>query len=126
MLVGKHEANIAGNGLATAAWLVGATASQITTRGIGQFVVVKARERPDLAYIATVIHVLLGIVSMAAIYVYRDPIAHWIAADGMGKFVPGLILASMLDRICLVPERVLMRSMDFRVVSISRTVGDLL
>ena len=32
----------------------------------------------------------------------------------------------MLDRISLVPERVLMRSMDFRVVAISRTVGDLL
>lgn len=145
MLVGKIVANIAGivgtivvinlldandgkaeYGLATAAWLVVATASQITTLGIGQFVVVKARERPDLAFIATVIHVLLGVFSMAAIYVYRDPIGHWIAADGMGKFVPGLILASMLDRICLVPERVLMRSMDFRVVSISRTVGDLL
>src|SRR3569832_1389322 len=133
MLEGKIVANIAGivgtivvinlldandgkaeYGLATAAWLVVATASQITTLGIGQIVVVKARERPDLAIIAP------------AIYVYRDPIAHWIAADGMGKFVPGLILASMLDRICLVPERVLMRSMDFRVVSISRTVGDLL
>ena len=145
MLVGKLVANVAGivgtivvinlldadngkaeYGLATAAWLVVATASQITTLGIGQFVVVKARHRPDLAFIATVIHVALGVISMIGVYLYREPIGHWIDADGMGKFVPGLIVASMLDRISLVPERVLMRSMDFRVVAVSRTVGDLL
>jgi lipopolysaccharide exporter len=145
MLVGKLVANVAGivgtivvinlldaksgkaeYGLATAAWLVVATASQISTLGIGQFVVVKARNRPDLAFIATVIHVGLGVLSMVAVYYYREPIGHWIDADGMGEFVPGLILASMLDRISLVPERVLMRSMDFRVVAVSRTLGDLL
>jgi PST family polysaccharide transporter len=145
MLVGKLVANVAGivgtivvinlldadsgkaeYGLATAAWLVVATASQITTLGIGQFVVVKARDRPDLAFIATVIHVALGVVSMIAVFYYREPIGHWIAADGMDRFVPGLIVASMLDRLSLVPERVLMRSMDFRVVAVSRTVGDLL
>lgn len=145
MLVGKLVANVAGivgtivvinlldahsgkaeYGLATAAWLVVATASQITTLGIGQFVVVKARDRPDLAFLATVIHVSLGVVSMIGVYIYRGPIGHWIDADGMDRFVLGLIVASMLDRVSLVPERVLMRSMNFRVVAISRTLGDLL
>jgi PST family polysaccharide transporter len=145
MLLGKIVANVAGivgtilvinlldagagkaeYGLATAAWLVVATASQVSTLGIGQFVVVKARDRPDLAFHATLIHIALGVVAMTAVYAWREPIAHWIDADGMGRFVPGLVAASMIDRLSLVPERILMRTMSFRTVAVSRTVGDLL
>ncbi len=144
MLVGKLVANVAGivgtilvinlldagagkaeYGLATAAWLVVATASQFTTLGIGQFVVVKARDRPDLAFHATVFHNAIGVVAMLAVYAGRDRIASWIDAEGMSRFVAGLAVATMLDRISLVPERVLMRSMKFRIVAVSRTLGDL-
>ena len=112
-------------GLATAAWLAVAVASQVTTLGIGQFIVVKAANRRDLAFHATVIHLVLGVVAMLGIYAFQDPIANWINAEGMGRFIPGLIVATMIDRLCLVPERVLMRSHDFRTVALARTAGDL-
>lgn len=145
MVLGKFVANLAGivgtivvinlldkqdgtaeYGLATAAWLTVAVVSQVTTLGIGQFIVVKAKGRDDLAFHATVIHFTLGIVAMAAVYAFQDPIAHWIKAEGMGEFIPGLMVATMIDRLCLVPERVLMRSHEFRTVAIARTAGDLL
>ena len=144
MLVGKVVANIAGivgtilvinlldrgengkleYGEAMAAFIVVATASQITTLGIGQFVVVKAAQRRDLAFHATAIHVVLGGVAMVGAYVFRDPLGAWVKAPTMGRFVAGLAVAMMLDRLSLVPERVLMRSLNFRVVAISRTLGD--
>src|SRR4051812_27268658 len=112
-------------GLATAAWLSVAVVSQVTTLGIGQFIVVKAANRRDLAFHATLIHVSLGVVAMVAIYLFQDRIADWINAQGMSRFIPGLIVATMIDRLCLVPERVLMRSHDFRTVALARTAGDL-
>src|ERR1044071_2637450 len=144
MLVGKVVANVAGivgtilvinlldrgengkleYGEAMAAFIVVATASQITTLGIGQFVVVKTAQRRDLAFHATTIHVVLGVVSMIGVYLLRDPLGAWVKAPTMGRFVAGLAVAAMLDRISLVPERVHMRSLNFRVVAISRTLGD--
>jgi O-antigen/teichoic acid export membrane protein len=144
MLVGKVVANVAGivgtilvinlldrgangkleYGEAMAAYIVVATASQITTLGIGQFVVVKAAQRRDLAFHATTIHVGLGVVAMVGVYAAREPLGAWVGAPGMGRFVAGLAVALMFDRLSLIPERVLMRSLDFRVVAISRTLGD--
>jgi O-antigen/teichoic acid export membrane protein len=144
MLVGKIVANVAGivgtilvinlldrgdngkleYGEAMAAYIVVATASQITTLGIGQFVVVKAANRRDLAFHATVIHIVLGVVAMLGAYAFRDPLGEWVGAPGMGRFVAGLAVALMFDRLMLVPERVLMRALNFRVVAISRTLGD--
>src|SRR5258706_10900768 len=144
MLVGKIVANVAGivgtilvinfldrgdngkleYGEAMAAYIVVATASQVTTLGIGQFVVVKAANRRDLAFHATVIHIVLGVVAMVAAYAFRDPLGEWVGAPGMGRFVAGLAVAMMFDRLMLVPERVLMRSLNFRVVAVSRTLGD--
>jgi lipopolysaccharide exporter len=111
-------------GEAMAAFIVVATASQITTLGVGQFVVVKTAERRDLAFHATVIHVVLGAVAAVAVYVLRDPLGEWVKAPTMGRFVGGLAIAMMFDRMALIPERVLMRSLRFRVVALSRTVGD--
>ena len=144
MLVGKIVANVAGivgtivvinlldrgangkleYGEAMAAFIVVATASQITTLGIGQFVVVKTANRSDLTFHATMIHVALGLVAMIAVYLARAPLGDWVGAPGMGRFVAGLTVALMFDRVMLVPERVLMRSLKFRAVAIARTVGD--
>jgi O-antigen/teichoic acid export membrane protein len=112
-------------GEAMAAYIVVATASQITTLGIGQFVVVKAAKRPDLAFHATTIHVVLGVIAMIAVYAARAPVGEWVGAPNMGRFVAGLAVAFMFDRLSLTPERVLMRSLSFRIVAISRTLGDL-
>jgi len=144
MLVGKIVANVAGlvgtvvvinildrgangkleYGEAMAAYIVVATASQFTTLGVGQFVVVKAAQRRDLAFHATAIHVVLGVIAMVGVYATRNPLGRWVGAPGMGRFVAGLAIALMLDRVSLIPERVLMRSLHFRTVALSRTSGD--
>jgi len=144
MLVGKIVANVAGvvgtilvinlldrgvngkleYGEAMAAFIVVATASQITTLGVGQFIVVKTAHRRDLAFHATTIHITLGVIAMVAVYLARDPLGAWVGAPGMSRFVAGLTVAFMLDRLMLVPERVLMRSLNFRAVAIARTTGD--
>lgn len=145
MLAGKIIANVAGlvgtiivinlldrgangtleYGEAMAAYIVVMTASQVTTLGLGQFVVVKAASRRDLVFHATFIHTVLGIVAMASVYIFRDPLGALIGAPGIGRFVPGLAVAIMLDRISLVPERVLIRAFNLRTVAVSRTLGDL-
>jgi PST family polysaccharide transporter len=145
MLAGKIVANVAGlvgtiivinlldrgpngtleYGEAMAAYIVVMTASQITTLGLGQFVVVKGGSRPDLVFHATLIHIVLGLAAMVGVYALREPLGALIGAPGIGRFVAGLTVAIMLDRITLIPERVLIRQFHLRTVALSRTVGDL-
>jgi PST family polysaccharide transporter len=112
-------------GEATAAYLVVATAAQITTLGVGQFVVVKGEGRGDLAFLATSVHVALGLVAAVAVYACREPLGAWIGAPGMGRFVAGFAIAMMFDRISLIPERVLIRAFRMRTVALTRTGADL-
>ena len=111
-------------GEAIDAFLIVYSVSQITTLGIGQFIVVKARDRRDLAFHATAIHLTLGVVALISVWVFREPLDELVGAPGMGRFVAWMGLAMMIDRISLVPERVLMRNMQFRVVAIARTFGE--
>lgn len=144
MLAGKIVANVAGligtivvinlldrgengtheYGEAMAAYLVVATASQITTLGVGQFVVVKARDRRDLTFHATSLHIALGLLAAAGVYACREPLGAMIGAPGMDRFVAGFALAMLVERVGLIPERVLIRELRMRTVALSRTAGD--
>ncbi len=112
-------------GEATAAYLVVATAAQMTTLGVGQFVVVKGGGRDDLAFHATSVHIALGLLAAVGVYACREPLGDWIGAPGMGRFVAGFVVAMMFDRVSLIPERVLIRALRMRTVALSRTVADL-
>src|SRR5207253_1002410 len=46
-------------------------------------------------------------------------------APTMARFIPGLALSTLLDRLSYMPERILVRDMRFRVVSLARTAGEL-
>jgi PST family polysaccharide transporter len=145
MLVGKIVANVVGlvgtvvvinlldrgdngtleYGEAMAAYVVVATAGQITTLGVGQFVVVKAADRRDLAFHATSIHLALGALAAVGVFALREPVGDWIGSPNMGRFVGGFAISMLIDRVGLVPERVLIRALRMRVVALSRTGGDL-
>jgi PST family polysaccharide transporter len=42
----------------------------------------------------------------------------------MAEYLPGLALSVVLNRISIIPERVLVREMQFRMVGVARTVGE--
>ncbi len=112
-----------GEALVTA--IVVGTASTFSSLGIGQFVIVRAGGRPDLTFHATVFQMVLGLLAAGIVVLFQEPLGAWANAPAMGRYVPALVLSMLLDRVWLVPERMLMRDMRFRRVAMARSGGEL-
>jgi lipopolysaccharide exporter len=100
------------------------TANQISTLGLGQYIVAHPHAERGLAFHATVLHVVLGILALGALMAVGDSFGPLLDAPGLIRFLPGLAVAAVFDRVAFVPERVLIRDLRFGAVSGIRTAGD--
>ncbi len=112
-------------GEALAAAIAVGTASTLSSLGIGQYVMVRTRGRRDMVFHATVYQFLLGGAALALIWTLRAPLAAWLHAPGLGRYLPVMAVSMLLDRVSFVPERTLMRDMRFRRAALARSTGDL-
>jgi PST family polysaccharide transporter len=111
-------------GEVTVAAVVVMTANQVSTVGFGQFLIAKPEAPRGVAFHATALHVGFGVLAAALVVSFAGRLAPALDAPRMMRFVPGLVLSGLLDRVGYVPERVLVRDLRFRVVSLARTAGD--
>ncbi|WP_437897972.1 oligosaccharide flippase family protein [Sorangium sp. So ce124] len=113
-------------GEVSAASVVIMTAHFMSSLGTGQFIASRPNLDRQMVFNATVYFHVAGLVAIAAVYLLREPIAvHLVGAPGMLQFMPGLILAMFIDRIWYVPDRLLIREMRFRSVSLRNAAGEL-
>ncbi len=111
-------------GEVTVAAVVVMTANQLSTIGFGQFLIARPDAPRSVAFHATVFHVGLGAIAAAVVLVLGGRFGPALDAPDMVRFLPGLVLSGLLDRLSYVPERVLVRDLRFRAVSGARTAGD--
>ena len=112
-------------GEVTVAAVVVMTANQMSTLGFGQFLIARPDAPRSVAFHATAFHVGFGVVAAALVLTLGGHFGPALDAPRMMRFLPGLVLSGLLDRIAYVPERVLVRDLRFRAVSGARTAGDL-
>lgn len=101
------------------------TANQLSTIGVGQYLIAKPKSGRDVAWHATVFHLSLGFLAIGAIVLLRQRFTGVLGAPTMAEYVPGLAFAALLDRVTFIPERLLARDMKFRVIGLSRTYGEI-
>jgi PST family polysaccharide transporter len=111
-------------GEVTVAAVVVMTANQISTLGLGQYLVAKPDAPRGTAFHVTAYHLALGLIACAGVLALGGRLGPALDAAGLVRFLPGLVLSGLLDRIGYVPERLLVRDLRFRSVSLARTVGD--
>lgn len=109
--------------VAVAAVLV-MTASQLSTVGLGQYLVSKPDAPPSAAFVANLIHVSFGVVALGTLLVLGQRLAPALDAPGMTRFLAGLCFAALLERASFVPERLLARDLRFGSIGVIRTVAD--
>lgn len=100
------------------------TAMMFTQVRYGNYLIAK-QGTPEEAFNANVVHVLLGLVAAAFVLVLREPLAQFFHSPNMGKYVPGLLLTSMIERVSYVPERLLIRELKFKPLSVARSAGEI-
>jgi PST family polysaccharide transporter len=112
-------------GEASIATVVVMTVNQLTTLGVGIYAVAKRDASREELFHGTLIHVLLGFVAFAVLLIVPGRLETLFDAPNFSRYVPGLAAASLVDRFAFMPERVLIRSLRFRHVSIIRSLGEL-
>jgi len=111
-------------GEVTVAAVLAMTANQFSTAGFGQFIVARPDAPRSATFHATVFHVALGVVALLLLLAFGDRFGVAVEAPRMTRFLPGLALAVVLDRLSFVPERILVRDLRFGPLSLTRAGGD--
>lgn len=112
-------------GEVTVATVLVMTANQFSTLGLGQYLVAKPDAPASAAFHANVVHVVLGVLALLLMLAAGPRLGVGLDAPGMIRFLPGLCLAGLFDRLSFVPERLLARDLRFGKIGVLRTLGDL-
>ena len=112
-------------GVVMAASIAATTASSVTTFGVGIYLVSNPGISRAETFHASCWFLVTGVAALAGTLMLGDPIGRWSGAPGLAAFLPVLILATLLERIVYVPERILVRSLRFGWLSCARAAGEL-
>src|SRR5947208_3538769 len=112
-------------GEVSAASVLVLTASQISTLGVGMYVIANPKAGRDVVFHATAFHVASGAIALIAVVALRGVLGPLVDAPTMARYVPGLALAVLCDRVSFMPERILVRDLRFATLGGARTASEL-
>jgi PST family polysaccharide transporter len=112
-------------GVVMAASIAAATASNVTTFGVGIYLVSNAEISRADTFHASCWFLSTGVVALVATLLLGAPIGRWSGTPGIEVFLPLMILSMFLERVLYVPERILVRQLRFRWLSVARACSEL-
>jgi PST family polysaccharide transporter len=112
-------------GVVMAASIAAATASSVTTFGVGTYLVANTEISRADTFHASCWFLVTGVAALVVTLLLATPLERVSDAPGLGVFLPALILSTLLDRIVYVPERILVRHLRFGWLSVARALGEL-
>lgn len=105
--------------------IVTTTAFGVTTLGVGIYVLNNRTLTRSESFHATCWFLATGAVAFGAVWAASGTIGSWLDAPTMPAFMPLFIAAGWLDRLAFLPERMLIRKLRFRWLSLGRGAGEL-
>lgn len=100
------------------------TAMMLSQLRYGNYLIAK-NGTPEEAFNANVVHIGLGFVAAGVVVALRNDLGVFFDSPNMGKYVPGFALTALIERVGYVPERLLIRDLKFRPLSVARSFGEL-
>ena len=112
-------------GEVSAATVILMTANQLSTIGISSYMIAHPKAGRDILFHLSVVHIVTGVLGFGVALAIGARLGPHLDAPTVGRYLTGIAIALMIDRISLMPERVLVRSMRFGQITIGRTAGDI-
>lgn len=112
-------------GEASLAALLIVIAALLSNCGISQFLAAKPNARRELVFHASFYYLLFSTVALGALLVLSRPIATSLHAPEIVRMIPIFALASILDRISTIQDRIQLVMLRFQSVGVQRSVGEL-
>ncbi|HEX3765271.1 MAG TPA: oligosaccharide flippase family protein [Kofleriaceae bacterium] len=112
-------------GEVTAAMIVTLTAFTATSLGVGNYLLANPTLGRSEVFHATVWFVSTGAVALGVVWAASGAIGPWVDAPHLARYMPVFVAAALCDRIEFLPERMLIRKLRFRWLSLARAAGEL-
>lgn len=100
-------------------------ANQISSLGVGPFVLAKRHEGPSATFHANLIHLGAGVLALVTVVALASPLATLFKAPRASSFIPGMAFSVLIERIGYVPERIVLRELRFRRIAGARAAADI-
>jgi PST family polysaccharide transporter len=113
-------------GEVSAATVLAMTANQFSTLGVGTYLITHPEADREVMFHATLVHVILGFAAFALVLLLGHNLAPLVGAPTLVRYLPGMVLTVAIDRLAFVPERVLVRKMEFGALAVIRGGGELI
>jgi PST family polysaccharide transporter len=112
-------------GIVMAASIAATTASSVTTFGVGIYLVSEPEISRVETFHASCWFLATGAIALTVALLAGGPLGQWSGAPGLEAFLPVFLLSMLLERILYIPERILVRNLQFRWLSVARALGEL-
>ena len=112
-------------GEVTLATVVITTASVVSLFGLSQHPLVRPRASPEEVFHAAFYFMTIGAVGLSLTVWLGPMLGVWLNAPGLGAYLPGIAVATFLDRAVQFLDRVQTREMRFRAIGLQRLAGEI-
>lgn len=100
------------------------TAGTFTSFAFGQYLIAK-RSPPEIAAQAAMVHVGIGLLAMILVCAFAGPIADFYDTPATSTYIYGFAVSVLIDRVRYIPERLVLRALQFRTVAAIKGSGEL-
>jgi PST family polysaccharide transporter len=112
-------------GEVSAASIVAVTAHTISAFGVGIYLVANRELSREQSFHATCWFIAMGGIALTAVWALAGPLGRWCDAPNLERFLPIFLVSTLLDRVSFLPERMLIRKLRFRWLSLSRASSEI-
>ena len=100
------------------------TARLFTSFGMGQFVVANPKVERGVVFHATIINLCCLALASVVVMLFGRPLAPLFHAQSAVRYLPGILVSTVIIGVAEIPERILMRDMRFRLYGGSVAFGE--
>jgi PST family polysaccharide transporter len=112
-------------GEVSAAAIVALTAMNVSAFGVGVYFVATRDLTREEAFHATAWYLTTGVAAIVGVAALAGPLGRWFEVPSLGRFLPVFLAGMALDRVGYLPERVLVRALRYRWLSVARAASEL-
>lgn len=112
-------------GEVSVAYVVTQLASIGTSLGVGQYISTKPHATRRELFHASVLFHGAGLLGLLLVLLFRTPLGPLFGAADIEPYIVGYVVATLFERIALIPESILIRDMRFRTTGLIGTASEL-
>jgi PST family polysaccharide transporter len=101
------------------------TAASMTSFGMGQYLIANKEQTRDDTFHVTVLNFTTVAIVVVLAFFARVPLGKFLNVADSASYLPWLLGTFVIERASFIPERLLIRQLEFRRIAIARSAGDL-